>query len=164
VFVTAVIVAVPLLLGLILSYDVIKPNWRSTMEVQPAFKAQEGPRESTGSESIRFDGPSIPKDGEQVQNPVPADAVSLERGQQLFKRNCVPCHGEGGLGDGPITRFWKADMKKPANLTEQRIRTASDSTIYLTISQGFGAMPPLGENVNVRERWDIVNYVKTLGK
>jgi hypothetical protein len=25
-------------------------------------------------------------------------------------------------------------------------------------------MPPLNENLTVRERWDIVNYLRTLGK
>jgi mono/diheme cytochrome c family protein len=164
VIMTMAIAAVPLMLGLILSYDVLKLNWRSTMEIQPSFRAQEGPRKSAPNDAVRFDGPSLSKTGELAQNPVPADAISLQRGQELYNRNCALCHGEGGLGNGPITQYWKPEMKKPANLTEQRISTASDGTIYLTIAQGFGAMPPLSENVNVRERWDIVNYVKTLGK
>jgi mono/diheme cytochrome c family protein len=40
----------------------------------------------------------------------------------------------------------------------------SDGTIYITISQGYGTMPPLRENLNPRERWDVVNYVKTLSQ
>ena len=55
-------------------------------------------------------------------------------------------------------------MRKPANLTEPRIQTGSDASIYVTISKGFGTMPPLNENLNVRERWDTVNYVKSPGE
>jgi len=37
-----------------------------------------------------------------------------------------------------------------------------DGSVYLTIAQGFGQMPSLAENLTPRERWDVVNYVRTL--
>ena len=163
VIMTFTIVAVPLLLGLLFTYDVIKINWASNMEDQIAIEYQQGPRKAAPADSVRFDGPSEP-DGGLLHNPVPADAVSLERGRILYERNCTLCHGAGGLGDGPITEFWKADMRRPANLTEARMTTMSDSSLYITISQGYGTMPPLRENLNVRERWDAVNYVRTLSQ
>lgn len=164
VFMTLAVLAAPLLLGLIFSYDVVKINWTSTMEDQVAIEYQQGPRKSAPAEAVRFDGASLSKTGELATNPVPADTVSLERGQALFARNCALCHGERGLGDGSITQFWKPEMRKPANLTEARFATMSDGSLYLTISQGYGAMPPLSENLNVRERWDVVNYVRSLSK
>jgi mono/diheme cytochrome c family protein len=160
---TLVIVGVPLLLGLIFTYDIVKINWASNMEDQIAIEYQQGPRKAAPAEAVRFDGPSEPKGG-QLVNAVPADAVSLERGRILFDRNCALCHGAGGLGNGPITEFWKAEMRRPANLTEPRMTTMSDSSLYITISQGFGTMPPLRENLNVRERWDVVNFVRTLSQ
>ncbi len=163
VIMTFTVVVVPLLLGLLFTYDVIKINWASNMEDQIAIEYQRGPRKAAPADSVRFDGPSEPEGG-ILQNPVPADAVSLERGRILFERNCQLCHGAGGLGDGPITQFWKTEMRRPANLTEARMATMSDSSFYITISQGFGAMPPLRENLNVRERWDVVNYVRTLSQ
>ncbi len=90
---TLVAVSIPLALGLIFTYDVFKVNWRSTMEIQPSFRAQEGPRLALAAESVRFDGPSVPKNGELPHNPVPADAVSLARGEQLFTSHCAVCHG-----------------------------------------------------------------------
>ncbi len=164
IIITFVILGIPLLLGLPFLYDVIKINWRSTMEDQIAVEAQQGPRKAAPAESVRFDGASLPKDGQLPINPVPADAVSLARGQELYNRNCVPCHGVSGQGDGPITQYWKPDAKRPANLTEPRMAEQSDGALYLTISQGYGAMPPLNENLNVRERWDVVNYVRGLSQ
>jgi mono/diheme cytochrome c family protein len=164
VILTLILVSVPLLLGMVFLYDVIKINWASTMEDQIAVEAQTGPRLSAPAEAVRFDGPSLPKDGELPPNPVPADSVSLERGRVLFERNCALCHGAQGLGDGPITEFWKPDMNKPANLTDPRMAQQSDGSLYLTISQGYGVMPALGENLDQRERWDVVNYVRSLSR
>ena len=164
VILTFALVTVPLLIGLLFSYDVIKINWDPGMVFQMSIGYQEAPRKWAPNESIPVDGPAIPQDITAAVNPVPADAVSLQRGEQLYLRNCALCHGEGGQGDGEITRFWKSDMRKPANLTEPRIKTGSDASIYVTISKGFGTMPPLNENLTVRERWDVVNYVKSLGK
>jgi len=163
VIMTFALVTIPLALGLLFTYDVIKINWASNMEDQIAIEYQQGPRLSAPAESVRFEGPSEPKGG-PAENPVPADAVSLERGRLLYDQNCALCHGEGGLGDGPITGFWMADMRPPANLTEARMATMSDSSLYITISQGYGAMPPLRENLTVRERWDVVNYVKGMSQ
>jgi mono/diheme cytochrome c family protein len=163
VIMTLVIVTVPLLLGLVFTYDIIKINWASNMEDQISVDYQQGPRKSAPAGAVRFDGPSEPE-GVTLENPVPADPVSLERGGILYDRHCALCHGSAGLGDGPITQFWKAEMRRPANLTEARMTTMSDASLYITISQGFGTMPPLRENLNVRERWDVVNYVRTFSQ
>ena len=161
---TFALVTVPLLIGLLFSYDVIKIYWNPGMVFQISIGYQEAPRKWAPSDAIPVAGPSVPQDIQQAVNPVPADEVSLQRGALLFERNCALCHGENGEGNGPVTNYWKPDMRKPANLTEPRIQTGSDASIYVTIAKGFGTMPPLNENLTVRERWDVVNYVKTLGK
>ena len=163
VIMTFVIVGAPLMLGLLFAYDIIKINWASNMEDQISIQHQTGPRKSAPGDAIRFDGPSEPKAG-IPDNPVPADDVSLARGQVLYERNCALCHGSAGLGDGPITQFWDPAARRPATFTQEPSDTMSDGTVYITISQGFGTMPPLRENLNLRERWDVVNYVKTLSQ
>jgi mono/diheme cytochrome c family protein len=163
VILTLMIVIVPLSLGLLFTYDIIKINWASNMEFQASIDYQEGPRKWAVADAIKIDGPSGPAGG-IPDNPVPADKVSLDRGGELFQRNCALCHGLKGQGDGPITQYWNAQMRKPANLSDVRMKTMSDGTVYITISNGYGAMPPLRENLDVRERWDTVNYVKTLSQ
>ncbi len=162
---TFAIVGVLFSIPLVLLYDVIKVNWRSNMEVQASIKPQEGPRKAAPVDAVSYEAPRIPETGELPANPVPADPVSLARGQQLYSRHCAVCHGPQGGGDGPVTQFWKPDAEeRPANLTEARIGQQTDGALYVTISQGFGVMPPLRENLNVRERWDVVNYVRSLSK
>jgi len=146
---------------MLFTYDVIKLDWISFMEIQPSYKPMEKPL-PVPADSIPVEGAAyIPGLGSPV-NPVEADEVSIQRGSELFRLNCVICHGEKGLGDGVIGTFFTF---KPADLTAPNIQALSDGSIFLVISNGVeGRMPPLNENFNVRERWDLVNFVRTLAK
>ena len=54
-------------------------------------------------------------------------------------------------------------QRPPADLTSPVVRSLSDGAIFLTISNGkLPYMVPLNENLTVRERWDVVNYLRTL--
>ena len=59
-------------------------------------------------------------------------------------------------------------MFPPANLTGELVQNKADGALFLTISngiQGTGGqihMPALNENLTVRDRWDVVNYIRTL--
>ncbi len=152
--------AVILSVLLIFSYDVIKLNWNSFMEIQPAYRPMENPL-PIPEESIPIEGAAyIPGLG-APENPVESDQVSLERGRVLFSINCIQCHGTSGEGNGVIANFLVT--KKPANLTTDAVQVKSDGTLFLTISNGIpGAMPALNENLTVRDRWDVVNYLRTL--
>jgi len=145
---------------LIFSYDIIKIDWPSFMEIQPSFKNMENPLPPPGR-SIPVEGAvSIPNMG-APENPVMADEVSVSRGAELFAINCQMCHGATGEGDGPIAPFLM--NFKPANLTGPLLKAMNDGAIFLTISQGVpNRMPALNENLTVRERWDVVNFVRTL--
>jgi mono/diheme cytochrome c family protein len=153
---------VVLLAGVILvfTFDYIKIDWISFMEIQPSFKPMENPL-PVPLDSIPVEGPaSIPGMGAPI-NPISADDVSLSRGAQLYNINCTLCHGANGHGDGPIAIYLA--NQKPADLTADAVQTLSDGAIFLTISDGVpGFMPALNENLMVRDRWDVVNYVRTL--
>jgi mono/diheme cytochrome c family protein len=144
----------------IFAYDVIKIDWVSFMEISPAQQPMENPL-PVPARSIPIEGPvSIPDMGPPV-NPVPADAASIARGSELFHINCSLCHGVDGKGDGPIANFLQ--KTKPTDLTGPIVTSVSDGAIFLVITNGMpGAMPALNENLTVRERWDVVNYVRTL--
>jgi mono/diheme cytochrome c family protein len=144
---------------LIFSYDIIKIDWVSFMEIQPSYRPMEDPLPPP-ERSIPVEGPvAIPGMG-APENPVEADDASLTRGKELFVINCQMCHGQTGEGSGPIAPFL---ANKPANLTSDVVQSKSDGSMFLTITNGItGKMPPLNENLTVLERWDVVNFVRTL--
>ena len=151
-----------ILLGILMlfSYDIIKIDWPSFMEIQPAYKQMEDPL-LPPEHSIPIEGAiSIPGLG-APENPTPADADSIARGAELYNINCKMCHGVEGKGNGTIAPF--LINFKPANLTSELVQSKSDGSIFLTISNGLeGRMPALNENLTVPERWDVVNFVRTL--
>ncbi len=144
---------------LLFSYDVIKIDWNSFMKVQPAYRPMDDPL-PVPTDSIPVEGAAYVAGEGAPSNPVPADPVSIARGRELFSVDCALCHGPQGKGNGPIATYLQ---NKPADLTSAAVQSFSDGAIFMTISNGVaGKMPALNENLNVRERWDVVNYVKTL--
>ncbi len=146
--------------GMLFTYDVIKVEWPSFMEIQPSFRPMENPLPPP-ARSIPVEGPvSIPGLG-APENPVAADDESVARGAQLYSIHCQMCHGPAADGNGPIAVF--LINFKPANLTSEVVQSKIDGSFFLTISNGLeGRMPALNENLTVRERWDVVNFLRTL--
>jgi len=162
------IVAGPMLVVLLFSYEIISVDVNSFMEDQPSIDYQESPRRLLPEGSIPLSQPLY--EG-AISNPVPADEVSLQRGEILYNLHCAVCHGPAGQGDGSVVQFWNTcpggqcqgeSARRPADLTEARIDVYPDSMIYRIISQGFGGMPPLRENLTERQRWDVINHVRSL--
>jgi len=154
------LVSVTLLGGvMLLTYDIIKLEWVSFMEIQPSYRPMDKPL-PVAANSIPIEGAAyIPGQGDPV-NPVPADEVSVERGRILYSVNCAMCHGSNGEGNGVVGG---ALINPPANLTGDVTQTKSDGTLFLTLSNGIeGKMPALNENLSVRDRWDLVNFIRTL--
>ena len=103
-----------------------------------------------------------PDDAKKVKNPVPSNAESLTAGEQLFADNCVLCHGEKGLGDGPGAKTIKV---KPANFTDPKLQASeTDGSFFWKMSNGRGPMPSWKDTLSDQERWQLVNYIRKLGK
>jgi mono/diheme cytochrome c family protein len=102
-----------------------------------------------------------PAEAKQLQNPVKTDGRTVERGSQLFHLHCVGCHGDSGVGDG---RMGKVLGYKPADLTLEKLAQQTDGEIFWKISKGREPMPTWEKQLNARERWDLVSYIRTLLK
>ena len=93
-----------------------------------------------------------------IVNPVPADAESLARGEEVFQRACAVCHGVAGAGDGTVVAAGMLAMP----LTSDQARAHSDGYLYSIIRVGRGLMPAYGHQITHFDRWDVVNYVRQL--
>jgi mono/diheme cytochrome c family protein len=148
------------LAGLLLfTFDIIKVEWPSFMEIQPSYRPMENPL-PVPERSIPIEGPVAIPGMLPPDNPVEADEASMARGGELYDIHCKMCHGQDFDGRGPIAPFL---ANKPADLTSPVVQSKSDGSIFLTITNGVeGKMPPMNENLLVHDRWDLVNFIRTL--
>jgi mono/diheme cytochrome c family protein len=103
-----------------------------------------------------------PDDAKKVKNPVPATPETLAAAQMLFQDNCVLCHGEKGVGDGPGAKTIKV---KPANFADPKLQSSeTDGSLFWKLSNGRGPMPAWKDELTDKERWELVNYIRKLGK
>lgn len=156
-----VFVVVTVLVGIMLmfTYDVIKLDWPSFMEIQPSYRPMENPL-PVPARSIPVEGAAFIPNMGAPENPSVADEASLTRGAELYAIHCQMCHGVTGEANGPISPFL---ANRPANFTSDVVQSKSDGSFFLSISNGVdGRMPALNENLTVSERWDVVNFLRTL--
>ena len=110
----------------------------------------------------------LPEDADKTKNPTAATPESIERGKGLYldrnKGNCIFCHGETGAGnEANLARL----RRKPADLTnKERMTAMTDGEVFWKITKGIQGIMPAGERKmpEAAERWDVVNYVRTLAK
>jgi mono/diheme cytochrome c family protein len=148
---------IPFIFALLLTYQVIIIPFQSDMSDSPAIGFQEGPRLHPPAGSVPIQGLGVIP-GEFPENPVAPDEVSLQRGEILYDIHCALCHGQTGFGDGPLADYFS---QTPERLSGPKASAEFDGTVYLMILQGVGEMPSLAENLTVRERWDVINYIRT---
>ena len=97
----------------------------------------------------------------ELENPVPRNAESLERGRVVYNRMCAICHGpQGNPADAPILDRLPAMVAFPLAAGGALLRT--DGYIYGMITVGRGIMPAYGHQIAHYDRWHVVNYVRQL--
>jgi mono/diheme cytochrome c family protein len=122
---------------------------------QPVYPYEESPV-NTG----RLPGTPLPGTTNWVTvNPLPITRQLLERGQQRYQINCMPCHGPDGDGKGITSKYGMVGM---ANLHDQKFINMCDGEIFNTITYGKTLMGSYGANVTVEDRWAIIAYVRAL--
>lgn len=101
-----------------------------------------------------------PRREAEKQNPIPAEPASIARGKALYAGNCVVCHGPSGKGDGP--KAIELNLK-PSDLSSSHVAGESDGALYWKITSGHSPMPAFQKMIADEERWNVVNYLRTLG-
>jgi mono/diheme cytochrome c family protein len=53
---------------------------------------------------------------------------------------------------------------KPANFHDPKIQKQKDGSLFWKLSNGKGNMPPFKEALNEEQRWQLVVFLRELGK
>jgi mono/diheme cytochrome c family protein len=147
-------------LSLLFFYEVLKIDFPTNMSSQESIGYQQGPRLAAPAAAVPIQGPVF-INGEPASQPIPSNPDSIQRGSVYFGLNCMQCHGATGVGNGIVGAFFNP---KPFDLTSAQVQGLSDQDIFRVITEGFGVMPSIRENLLPSDRWDVVNYVRSLKK
>ena len=105
----------------------------------------------------------IPESYSGLINPIPAEDESISRGEEQYTTLCATCHGDGGLGDGPLGENLDPAPSNVAHTSQMM----DDAYLFWRISEGgtkFGtSMPAWADSLDEQTRWDLVNYMRALG-
>ena len=102
-----------------------------------------------------------PKEANTVKNPLQGNSIATTDGKKLFTKMCVICHGNKGKGDGVAGMALKP---RPTNLTSSAVQQQSDGAIYWKITEGRAPMAAYKAILSEGQRWQLVNYIRQLGK
>jgi mono/diheme cytochrome c family protein len=103
-------------------------------------------------------GPAI----QGMTNPTdPTSAASLERGEEIYQRFCVVCHGPDGVGANANIAD-KHPLLPAYNVSGAQVAAYSDQYLYAMVRVGRGLMPEYGSRITHFDRWHVVNYVRQL--
>ncbi len=94
-------------------------------------------------------------------NAMKATEISADAGEQVYRSNCINCHGSKGKGDGPIAASL---TPRPADLTNSIIQNKDDETLLQVIQNGKAgtSMPAWKNDLSTQQILDVLAYLSTL--
>ena len=94
------------------------------------------------------------------KNPVKFTEVSVQRGKKIFITQCALCHGEKGDGKGELAADMKLNL--PDFTKADALKERTDGELFTLIGTGKDPMPGQGGRMTDPQRWNLVNYLRTL--
>jgi len=163
-----------LLLGLLLlagcrPEDVIhRFSWFNSMVTQRSIRPYAKLRPPVEG-TVPVTGPPTVTDAdatERLANPRTRTSESVNNGKVVYEIYCLVCHGETGRGDGPVSSSGGGPFVGVRSMVTDTVDRRTDGYLYGVIVNaqvmGRGLMPRYGDKIIGTDRWDLVNYVRTL--
>lgn len=114
-------------------------------------------------------GPGTKGTEKKVSQAVPAGYTGeAASGKEIYFRYCHFCHGQKGIGDGPVGI---ALSPHPADFVNDSKRMSkTDTELYKSITEGIHkeiggdamSMPRWQEILSDKERWDVLAFIRQL--
>lgn len=95
---------------------------------------------------------------QNLLNSLPATEENLKLGKKKYLTFCSPCHGDFGKGDSRL----KGQFPNGPTIHSDKVVNWSDGMLYHVITVGQNSMPGYEKQINNKERWAIVHYIRTL--
>ena len=102
---------------------------------------------------------------EIVNTPFEFTDSDVQEGKNLYTIYCAICHGDKGDGKGYLVRDNGGKFPAlPANFLSDDLKNSTDGRYYFALMYGVRLMNPFNDKLNYKERWQVINYIRTLQK
>lgn len=99
--------------------------------------------------------------GDELESPFnKGNKKILSRGKVLYERYCDHCHGKKGKSNGPVMMNEQYPKPSFGHFQSSYIDTIEVGRMYHTITYGKGAMGAHASQVEPKDRWKIIHYIK----
>lgn len=113
-------------------------------------------------------GPPPEKTAAEPAPAVQAGSGDPASGKEIYFRYCHFCHGQKGMGDGPVGI---ALSPHPADfVNDEKRMSKTDAELFKSITEGIHkevggeamSMPRWQEILSEKERWDVLAFIRQL--
>jgi mono/diheme cytochrome c family protein len=102
---------------------------------------------------------------EIVKSPFSFSEAEIVEGKNLYTIYCATCHGEKGDGKGYLVRENGGKYPAaPANFLSDDLKNSTEGRYYYALMHGVRMMNPFYDKLNYKERWQVINHIRTLQK
>jgi mono/diheme cytochrome c family protein len=153
---------------------VVAREWlRSDDPLVTGLKGGRGSPAPAGEKGGTKPPPGAPSDPAKFADGFPFELTraDLDRGQERYTIFCAVCHDPVGTGGGKIPERgyvkppnFHADNSRGFALYRKDVplRDAPIGYLFEVVSRGYGAMPRYAPQIDAKDRWRVVAYVRAL--
>jgi mono/diheme cytochrome c family protein len=99
-----------------------------------------------------------------AKNPLRGDSavtIDMKEAERLYLVNCAICHGAKLDGNGPLWNGGNGPYPAaPKNLMGDDMKALTEGTIFHVATYGKGQMGSYASQLNTKQRWMVVAYIK----
>jgi mono/diheme cytochrome c family protein len=146
----------------------VMPTWRLQLSEDQRWKVIAYIKQAFSKPVMRDPNEGdLPAEYANLVNPVPLTLETLDRGKQIFTRECLVCHGDSGRGNGP---YGDGLQPSPPDFSDSSLYGTLANPSYLDadyfwrISEGlpWSAMPVWKSQYSEEDRWSVVHYIRSV--
>jgi mono/diheme cytochrome c family protein len=99
----------------------------------------------------------------ELMSPLEVNDSVIKKGESLYFTYCSQCHGKNFDGNGTVGQSFNP---LPTDLRSDKVQSFNQGLLFKNISYGIpaGRQPPLAATIGIMDRWQIIAFIKSLGK
>jgi mono/diheme cytochrome c family protein len=119
-------------------------------------------RRNPTQEKTNSPEPTMTPEDAAKKNPIAPTPEGLADARKFYGYSCSMCHGKEGDGKGDLAAEMKLELHDWRDASS--IEKMTDGELFWIITNGKGKMPNQGDRSPEKQRWNLVNLVRSFGK